>query len=386
MILTDGQKRVIELVDDFCDEYFDEASIKQWCISRGWPSSVYKAFYESALGDYVLPVSVGGNDCPFLDRATLIMAMVRRAGASLPILSDMTALALLSSMKQVSQDEIADRLYSASGRVLFSQAFTEPFAGTDTQAVRTHVSLDADGLYLNGEKTFVSSGEFADNTLVLARDPMFGQLDGGMSLWLVPSRLEGISSFPLNTIGQDMLASAALSFDHVELDPSWQIQTEGQLHVMMKRQFGLGRILVCASSAGLALAALDDALIHASEHTVRGQQLVSLPQIQEKLADMEARTHCLTSLTFDAARSADENADDFNMKTALAKRSVPRIATEVASDALQVFGGVGYTDSTRVSRIWQDCRGNQIAWGTDEIMAGIVAKSIVRHAGTRRWQ
>lgn len=385
MVLTDGQKHVIDLVDAFCDEYFDEPSIRQWCMSRGLPTRVYDAFYESELGSYVLPTSVGGKDCSFLDRATLIMAMVRRAGASLPFQSDATALALLSSMRQISQDEIVEELYSKTGRVLFSQAFTEPNAGTDTQAVRTQVTTDADGIFLDGVKTFVSSGEFAENTLVLARDPVYGQLDGGMSLWLVPVHCDGVSTRPLNTIGQDMLASAALTFDHVKLDPSWQIQTEGKLNSMLKRQFGLGRVLVCASSTGLALAALDDAVVHASEHTVKGRQLVSLPQIQEKLADMEAKVRSIMALTFEAARAADSDPRDFDLDTALAKRYVPATAADVASSALQVYGGIGYTDQTRVSRIWQDCRGNQIAWGTDEVMAGVIAKSIVRKAGIRRW-
>lgn len=385
MVLTDGQQQVIDLVDRFCDTHFDEASIRQWCISRGMPSAVYEAFYESELGRYVLPVSVGGKDCPFLDRITLIMAMTRRAGASLPFQSDMTSLALLSVMRQLSQEEIIEALYSKSGRVLFSQAFTEPSAGTDVQAVSTQVTADGADMYLDGVKTFVSSGEFADCTLVLARDPVCGQLDGGMSLWLVPIRVEGVSTFPLNTIGQDMLASAALSFEHVKLNPEWQIQTEGKLSSMLRRQFAFGRAIVCASSTGLALAALDDALMYASQHTVRGRQLVSLPQIQEKLADMEAKVRSMVALTFDAARSADRDQRDFDVDAALAKRYVPTAATEIASEALQVFGGVGYTDATRVSRIWQDCRGNQIAWGTDEVMAGIVAKSIVRRAGERRW-
>ena len=62
------------------------------------------------------------------------------------------------------------------------------------------------------------------------------------------------------------------------------------------------------------------------------------------------------------------------------KRFVPKAATDVASEALQIFGGAGYTDETRVGRIWQDCRGNQIAQGTDEIMVGLIAKLLVSEA------
>ena len=135
----------------------------------------------------------------------------------------------------------------------------------------------------------------------------------------------------------------------------------------------------------MALAALDDAAKHAAEHTVKGRQLVALPQIQEKIADMGARVRNAVSLTVDAARVADIDMRAFEVDAALAKRYVPKTATDIASDALQVLGGVGYTDAKRVSRIWQDCRGNQIAQGTDEVMVGIVAKSLVRQAGERRW-
>ena len=100
MVLTDGQRHVIGLVDEFCDEHFSEERIRQWVADRSMPAEVYDAFYESELGAYVLPVNVGGKDCPFLDRVTLLMAIVRRAGATLPVQSDMTSLALLSSMRQ----------------------------------------------------------------------------------------------------------------------------------------------------------------------------------------------------------------------------------------------------------------------------------------------
>lgn len=125
---------------------------------------------------------------------------------------------------------------------------------------------------------------------------------------------------------------------------------------------------------------MDDAVAYAAEHEVKGRRLNSLPQIQEKLTDMEIKIRAMRMFVHDAAVSADKRGSNFMMDTALMKRFVPKAATEVASEALQIFGGVGYTDATRVSRIWQDCRGNQVAQGTDEVMAGIAAKGITQRA------
>lgn len=385
MMINEEQKYIIKIVDEFCDQHINEENVKLWCRSGGVPSAVYDAFYESELGGYALPVTFGGKDCSFLDRATMISALTRKAGATLPFQSDMLSLALVSAMRKLSQEEIAEELVPSTGRLLFSQAFTEPNAGTDQQGIRTTISADNDGIFLDGTKTFVSCGEFAPQTLVLARDPLFGQRDGGMSLWLVPIKAAGISTYPLNTVGQEMMCPAVVSFNHVKLEPHWQIQTEGRLDYMLRRQYGLGRIVLCASSLGLALAAMDDALAYAAEHKVKGRTLASLPQIQEKLADMEVQVRSMHMLVRAAAEATENDSGDFALKTSLMKRYVPKAATEVASEALQIFGGIGYTDATRVSRIWQDCRGNQIAQGTDEVMVGTIAKELVRRAQRYGW-
>lgn len=375
---------IIASVDAFCDRHFNEAAIKQWCKSRGIPNGVYSDFYDSDLGSYCLPESAGGRQCSLEDKAVVVMRLMYRAGAMLPFLSDMLAMTLLSSMRELSQREVADELLTKSGRVMFSEAFSEARAGSDASAVETAITSEGGNVLLDGEKTFVSGGQFAPEVLVLARDPLFGCEDGGLSLWLVPLDASGVSTYPLNTVGQAMLSPAVIAFEQVALRPEWRIQTEGRLDAMMKRQYELGRVLICASSLGLALAARDDALDHASSHMVKGQTLGSLPQIQEKLADMEIRIHSMRSLVFQAARTVDAGDPSSHLDCALMKRYVPAAATEVASEALQILGGRGYTDATRTGRIWQDCRGNQIAQGTDEVMVPIIAKFLLSDRAVER--
>lgn len=375
--LTDEQKVAVAAVDEFCDVYFSEDAIKQWCKSRGIPSTVYNAFYDSPLGKYCLPEYLGGRECSLAEKSAVIARLSHRAGAMLPFVSDMLSMTLLDSMRETSRREVVEELLTKSGHVSFSQAFSEARAGSDASAVETIVTVEPDGVFLDGTKAFVSGGQFAPEALILARDPVHGLEDGGLSLWLVPIDTPGVSTFPLETVGQQMTAPATLQFDHVELKPEQRIQTEGKLDAMLKHQYELGRILVCAASMGLALAAMDDALDHASTHFVKGQTLGTLPQIREKLADMEVRNRAMCQLVYYAADSVDKGLSRSHLDCALMKRAVPRMATEVASEALQILGGRGYTDKARVGRIWQDCRGNQIAQGTDEVMVHLIAKSLM---------
>lgn len=382
--LTPEQQAAVDAVDAFCDEHFTEDRIRQWCKSRGVPPMLYTAFYESPLGAYCLPENAGGRECSLAEKSTVIARLSHRAGATLPFLSDMLSMTLLGTMRDISRQEVAEELLTKSGHVMFSEAFSEARAGSDASAVQTTVSVEADGTFLYGEKSFVSGGQFSPEALVLARDPINGRDDGGLSLWLVPIDQPGVSTYPLETVGQAMLAPATLKFDHVKLLPEQRIQTEGKLDAMLKRQYELGRVLVCAASMGLALAAMDDALDHANDHMVKGQALGTLPQIREKLADMEVRNRAMCQLVYQAADSIDKNLDRAHLDCALMKRAVPRMATEVASEALQILGGRGYTEQARVGRIWQDCRGNQIAQGTDEVMVHLIAKSLMADRAVER--
>lgn len=381
MEYTNEQKKAIDSVNEFCDANVTEDRVRHWVHTRGVPDQLTKCLYQGELKKYMLPPVLGGADVSFLARATFIEQMMRRCGATMPVLGDMTSIALLSTMREQSQREIAEQFSLEGGRIGFSEAFSEPNAGSDASAVRTSVGVDEAGIYLNGTKNFVSSGQFMPWVLVLAHDPIYGGSDGGLSLWLIPVHSEGISTYPLATLGQEMLSPARIEFSQVKLEPYWQIQTEGQLDSMLKRQYELGRVLVCASSLGLSEAAFDDAVRHATERMIKGRRMTSLSSIQEKLVDMETSIRSMRMFVYHAASALDgQQTDESHLACALMKRYVPSAATDVASMALQIFGGSGYTDEQRVGRIWQDCRGNQIAQGADELMTKLACKLITKRA------
>ncbi len=377
MEYTESQKRVIEQVDEFCATHITEEQVKQWVAFGGVPHSFNDDLANTKLWKYVLPPVLGGVSNGHLERAALIERFMRNAGATLPLLSDTMAMAFLSTMRDKSQKEILDELLTRN-RFAFSIAFTESTSGSASGPVATTVSWSGTEAHLDGEKTFVSGGQFMPEVLVLANDPIFGANDGGLSLWLVPVDAPGVQTFPIEAVGQEMLCPAVVSFENVKLNLDWQIQTEGKLDAMLKRMFELGRLHVCASSLGLAEAALEDAVDYASHRMVKGRLLASVPDIQRKIVDMEARVREMRMFVYDAARVMSDG-DDMHLAVALMKHEVPAKAVEVASAAMQIFGARGYTGASRAGRIWRDCRGNQIAQGTDEVMTHIASKFIVRN-------
>ena len=125
--------------------------------------------------------------------------------------------------------------------------------------------------------------------------------------------------------------------------------------------------------------AMDDAVAHARSRKAFGVQVGRFQQIETLLTDMEVRLRNMRSMVYRAAWSIDAADETERLDVALMKRYVPEASVQVASDAMQILGGPGYTEGSRVSRIWEDCRGNQIAEGTDQVMVYIAAPLIIEH-------
>ena len=122
---------------------------------------------------------------------------------------------------------------------------------------------------------------------------------------------------------------------------------------------------------------MEDAVAYARSRKAFGIQVSRFQQIEEMLTDMEVRIYNMRAMLYRAARAIENDAEERRLTVALMKRYVPRAAFEVSNDAMQICGGMGYTENSRIGRIWQDCRGNQIAEGTDQIMVRIASPLIM---------
>ena len=384
--ITISKAEISEKVRLFADQYLTEQNIASWYKDQGMPADVLKAFYSSDLGKYGLLKELGGVETDMKTQVYIIEELHRAAGTILPIMPHILSLRILNTIRDDHQLDLIKRMIDTTGSTGFSEAITEPHAGSDVYAIKTVAKTVGDEIYLNGTKTFVINGYFAPYILVLAKDEDDARDNKSLSFWLIPRSLEGVSVYPLESIGQKMTPQAMIHFENVKLDPSYVLERRGIAGKAMMLCFDIGRTLLSASSLGLAEAAMDDAVRYASSRKSFGTTIADLPQIQEKLTDMEIAIRTMRSLVYDAADKHDaamgftdpEANLAFKLSATLAKRMVPKTATEVASEALQIMGGIGYTQMSRIGRIWNDCRGNQIAQGTDEIMVRVAGKRIVK--------
>lgn len=135
--------------------------------------------------------------------------------------------------------------------------------------------------------------------------------------------------------------------------------------------------MLAAHSLGLAQAALEDATRYAAQRETFGKKLYEHQLIAEKLTDMEIKCQNMRNMLYKTAWEFD-NGIPVRLDSALCKRYLSTTATEVASEAMQIFGGIGYTTESRIGRIWIDARGDSFAGGTEEIMVHIAGRQIVK--------
>ena len=376
--LTDEQRETVALFRNFGERVFDADSVHRWSFDQGLPDEVVQEFAE-------LYFSVVGEKASAADsiviQALILEELCRCAGAALPFQTDLFGLQIMEAFSSKKAFEVVLQDYRENGRVMFALAVTEPQAGSDTRNMKTFVKTVDGKLILNGKKTFVNNGEYAPNLLVAAIDAAAESDDERfpqLSFWLVPRTLSGISAVPINKIGQSMLPFANVSFEDVELSPTYRLTGDG---IGFPRLFDIlqrGRVFTCAASLGMAQAAMEDATRYASQREAFGSTIDNFQQIGQMLTDMEVKLWNMRSLVYQAAEKIASDAPDKRLAAALMKRYVPEAATQVASDAMQILGGIGYTDDSRISHIWQDCRGNQLAEGTDQIMVRIASPLIVK--------
>ena len=376
--LSSEQKKLVASFRAFGTEVFTPDHVSQWCKDQGLPDDVMKRFVDTYY-KFADKESTSAAGHSLLDQALIIEELSRCAGATLPVQNDLFNLQIVDALSEAGNVDSAVADYRETGRLMFALAISEPDGGSDVMSMKTSTRTLDGKIVLNGRKSYVNNGEYAPYIVVAAIDADAQTDDSypALALWLVPRNLKGIAAVPIDKIGQDMLPFASLSFQDVELKPEYRISAE---HGDFRRLFQMleyGRVLLCASSLGMAQAAMEDACAHACSRKAFGVQVGRFQQIETMLTDMELRLTNMRSILYRAAWAVDKGDSERRLAVALMKRYIPETSVEVASDAMQILGGLGYTESSRTCRVWRDCRGNQIAEGTDQIMVYIAAPLIV---------
>jgi acyl-CoA dehydrogenase len=253
-------------------------------------------------------------------------------------------------------------------------AITEPGAGSDAKAIRTRAVRDGDDWVINGEKTFITSGEEADFAMVFAvTDPDKGA-NGGVTCFLV-DRDMGWTSEPIDTMGERRPAS--LVFQDVRVPHANILGEEGHGFTLAMKWIGKGRYLLPARALGGCERLLGMAIEHAKSRHTFGAPIADRQAIQWMIADSQTDIEALRLLVLHAAWQVAQGRDSRHAQS-IAKLFGGVKANEIVDRVMQIHGGMGYTRELPIERWYRDLRLLRIFEGTDEIQRRTIARDLLK--------
>ena len=261
------------------------------------------------------------------------------------------------------------------GELLGAYCLSEAHAGSDPAAMRTTARRDGDAYVLNGAKAWTTHGGHADFYKVMART---SDSRNGISCFLVPAEVDGLSAdAPERKMGLTGSTTATMRFDGVRVPAERRLGEEGDGLRIALAGLDSGRLGIAAVATGLAQGALDHALAYARERETFGRPILEHQGLAFVLADMEAAVQSARAATLHAARLKDRGLP-FSREASVAKMVATDNAMRVTTDAVQVFGGYGYTRDFPVERFMREAKVMQIFEGTNQIQRLVISRNLAR--------
>ncbi len=375
---TDEQELLVESIKEFCSRNLDEQKIRDMYANFGMSDELIKAYLDAGFGLMGIPEELGGIPCDRVTLGILTEEFAHYAGCVTPFLNNTLAMCDMIDFGSPEQVQFCMEAYLETGKPIFSLGFSEPGAGSDNASMSAVTKKQEDGTYkLSGQKTWVTQGDVFPYILVVAKDEDPSPKNPSMSMWLVPLKSEGLSTAPLHKIGQQIMPFCEVYFDDVTLTEDMRVGNPGEGFVNLMKNFEMERSLIIAQCLGCAQAAMDDAAAYVSERIAFGKPIAQYQLIQQKLTDMEIALQNTRNMLYHTLWKMDQG-ESIRIDSALLKRYGAQSCVQVASEAIQIFGGLGYTEDIREGRIWADLRGMEIAGGTDEIMVYIAGRQLAK--------
>ncbi|MDQ3334170.1 MAG: acyl-CoA dehydrogenase [Myxococcota bacterium] len=265
----------------------------------------------------------------------------------------------------------------ARGASIAAFALTEPDAGSDVAAIKTHAAPTRDGYRLDGEKLFISNLGIADHATVIATtDPELGS--AGLTAFWVPLDTPGVTVKPLVATAPHPIGS--LHLQGVTVPASARIGAVGQGMKLALQTLDAFRVSVGAAAVGMARRAFDEALAFVKQRVQFGKPLAEQPLIQAHLADMVVDLDAARLLVLRAAHLKDTTGGRVTTEVSIAKLGATEAASRVIDRAVQLFGGRGVMAGAVVEHLYRAIRPLRIYEGTSEIQRTIIGRALAQGA------
>ena len=374
---TDEQLLMIENVREVMkrgdyDLYFKECDEKS-----EFPEKAAQDMVDAGFAALYIPEEYGGTPCDLL---TLVYVMEEAHAMGWPSMTwpshPLQVDTMLTYGTEAQKKLVLD--LALKGIKPYTMGITEPQAGSDNSALATRIFRDEDGvLRITGTKSFNTGANCAPYMLCLVREYQDERPYKDMSQYLIPMDREGIQMSKINKIGNNMMHTYEVYLDNVEVHEDELVGEKGKGFYQLMKNFEVERLLTCVCSVGMARCAYNDAVAYANQREQFGKTIGSFQIIQEKITDMAIKIQNMQNMLYKATWKK-QNGESISIETSLLKRYTGKAANEVIDDAMQILGGLGYTNESRVSRLWRDQRVYRIMTGTEEIMVHAAGRALIK--------
>ncbi|BBX28290.1 acyl-CoA dehydrogenase family protein [Mycolicibacterium alvei] len=372
LLPSDDARDLIALTRDVADKVLDPI-VDEYERDEKYPDGVMAQLGAAGLLSLPQPEEWGGGGQPYevyLQVLEEIAARWAAIGVAVSVHSLSSHPLLAYGAEEQKKRWLPDML---SGEQIGAYSLSEPQAGSDAGALSCKATRDGDSYVLNGSKAWITHGGRADFYTLFART---GEGSKGISCFLVPADLEGLSfGKPEEKMGLHAVPTTSAFYDNARLDADRLIGQEGQGLSIAFSALDSGRLGIAAVAVGIAQAALDEAIRYANERTTFGRKIIDHQGLGFLLADMAAAVVSARATYVDAARRRDQGLP-YSTQASVAKLIATDAAMKVTTDAVQVFGGVGYTRDFRVERFMREAKITQIFEGTNQIQRLVISRGL----------
>ncbi len=374
---TENQELIAQTIRDFAEKHI-RPKFMEWDESQEFPVEVFKKMGELGLMGVLVPESYGGAGLSYFEYVTAISEVARVCGSvglSMAAHNSLCTGHIMAFGNEEQKKKYLPKL--ATAEWIGAWGLTEANTGSDAMRMRCVAKQDGDYWVINGAKNWITHGKTGDVAVLLART---GELldSRGITAFIVERGTPGFKAGKKeNKLGMRASETAEMIFEDCRIHKSQVLGNIGEGFIQSMKILDGGRISIAALSLGIAKGALDASIKYSKEREQFGQPISNFQAISFKLADMATQVEAAELLTMQAA-DLKNRGESVTRQSAFAKYYASEIAVKVSTEAVQIFGGYGYTKDFPVEKFYRDSKLCTIGEGTSEIQKLVIARSLLK--------
>src|SRR5271165_1784868 len=375
--LTEDQEQLRKEIRDFAAREI-APNVMRWDEASEFPADVVRQLGQMGLLGVIFPVEYGGAGLGYVDYVLAIEELSAVDGSVGIIVAAHNSLCtnhIFLAGNEEQRRKYVPRL--ASGEWLGAWGLTEPGSGSDAGAARTTAVRQGSNWVLNGNKTFITNGHYADVAVVIAVTDKTAHTHG-LSAFAVEKGTKGFRAGKKeNKLGLRASDTSELIFEDCEVPAENLLGKEGDGFVDAMKVLDGGRISIAALGLGMAQGAYESALKYSKERKQFGQPISEFQAISFKLADLATEIDAARLLTYRAAAMKDAGMKT-TLESSMAKLYTSEVAVKCANEAVQIHGGYGFIKDYPAEKFYRDVKLCTIGEGTSEIQRLVIARQILK--------